>query len=297
VKVAPAVLKKDGKPILILPSRRENLVEKALRKLAVDDVNALSVKQSDKGETEVWVRFTIHQLRTILEEQGHGYKTAELSEALTVLTGAKMTITGETPDEIGGIEGSGIIDKLIWRKHKVGDEEGRSFHVSAKFHPLVTRSLLERTFRRIDFAKLMRPKNELARWLYSRLSHNYLQADATDLVKFQMGDKHRGYSLSLTTIIRETGLKFTNNRLAVRAVRDALGVLREHDIIRGRTWTGEEFPGYIEEITHGPRAGRGRPAIQDVTWRLFPSDAVIDDIIEANKAQKVLNARLASSRR
>ena len=295
VKISPAVMKKGGKPCLILPSRRENLVEKALRKIAADDANALSVKLTDKGETEVWVLFTIHQLRTILEEQGHGYKTAELTEALSVLTGAKMTISGETQDEIGGIEGSGIIDKLVWRKKKVGDEDGRSFHVSAKFHPLVTRSLVQRTFRRIDFAKLMRPKNELARWLYSRMSHNYIQADITDLAQFQMGEKNHGYSLTLGTIIRETGMKFSDNKLAVRAVRVALRILREHDITRGRTWSGDDFPGYLEEITF--TRTRGRPGLQDVLWRIFPSDAVIQDIIDANKAHKAMNVKLASHRR
>lgn len=298
VKVAPAVLQRGGKPLLFLPGRRENLVEKALRKMAADSLEKIKVRNKE-GTTEVSVDFTLHELRNLLASQGHGFKISELAEALEVLAECKVQIVGdiEGSDEIAGINGLGILQNIQWSKKKSGDEEGRAYRMRAIFHPLITRSLIQRTFRQINFGKLMKPKNELARWLYSRLSHNYTQASGSDLINYFSGNKRAGYHISLSTIIKEYGLNHSDLRLAMRAVRNALKVMQEHDILTkggiyegygsdGKRMKGDtdvSFPGYIEEIRYGEKKGRGRKAIVDVIWNLFPSNSVVDDIIKANK--------------
>lgn len=291
VSVAPAAIERGEKSVQVLPGRRENLVEKALRKIASDNLGALDVTEDKSGAKDVWVKFTMYQLRKILGEQGHGFNAGQLEEALQVLTGTKITVTGENDEEIQGWSGSAILQEIVWRKRKKGDADGRDYRIRAKFHALVTNSIMQRTFRMIDFQRLMRPKSELARWLYTKISHNFTQAGEDDLIRFEMGEKNRGYHISLSTIIRENGLQYADLRLAVRAVRSALAVLREHDILRGQSWAGKEFTGYIEEATYAEKPGRGRPPLREVVWTLFPSEAVINDIIKANRSNRALAAK------
>lgn len=293
VRVMPANVKRaDGRVAPILPGMRENLVEKALRKIAAEDLGNLGVTDKD-GNAEVWVKFTLHQLRRTLAEQKHEFKISQLVEALEVLQGAVMTYTADvpatTPTEEGAIK-SGILQTVVWRRKKKGDEEGREYRVAAKLHPLITRSILQRTFRQIDFGRLMKPKNELARWLYTKLSHNYIQASEGDLFLYQGGNKKAGYHLSLSTIVRETGSRYAETHAALRAVRTALTVLRKHDVLRATNWLGQPFRGWEEEISYGPAKG-GRPPVQDVVFTLFPSTAVIEDIIHANEKARLMSRR------
>lgn len=288
VQISPATIKRNGKPVLILPGIRENLIEKALRKIAAEDMAALKVTEQG-GHAEVWVKFTMYQLRRILSSQGHSFNIAQLEEGLQVLQGAQVKITGEVAEcEEGAI--SHILQTVVWRKKTSGDEEGRSHKNMAKFHPFITQSILQKTFRQIDFAKLMRPKNELARWLYTRLSHNYTQASEDDFMKWQMGDPTAGYHLSLQTIIRENGLRFRDTSTALKSVRTALKALRQQDVLRGTDWRGEEFIGWTEKIQFGFSKGGRRP-INDVVFHLFPSVAVVDDIIKANTTARTLRRK------
>ncbi len=266
---------------------RENLIEKGLRKIAAESLDNLSVTDKD-GSPDVWVDFTLYKLRQTLAEQGHEFKISQLVEGLEVMQGAIFTYSADIPaaDEEAGIK-SGILQAVVWKRKKKGDEEGRQYRVSAKLHPLITRSIVQRTFRQIDFARLMRPKNELARWIYTRLSHKYRQAAESDLWRYQGGEKGAGYHLALSTIVKETGSRYADNRSALRAVRTALAILRKHDVLRATNWVGQDFAGWVEEVTFGPAKG-GRPPIQDVVFTLFPSTTVIDDIIRANATARQL---------
>jgi len=282
VRVAPATVERGGKPIMVLPGLRENLVEKALRKIASEDQEHLGVTfNTDTKNAEFWVKFTLYQLRKTLSGQGHDFKISQLVEALEVLRGARLTITGEIGAFADGAD-TNYLQSLVWRRKRTNDVAGKEYKICAKLHPYITRSIVDRTFRQIDFAKLMQPKNELARWLFQRMSHNYIQADHLAHVSWQRGSKNAGYHLSLLTIIRETGLSFASLKYAMAAVRTALEVLRKHDILRSTTWLGEPFKGW-EEVKHYGDSKGGRKPITDVIFYLFPSLSVTEDIIKAGR--------------
>jgi len=286
VRISPAVISKGSgqAPVTILPALRENLVEKALRKIAAEDLANIAARKDDKGEYEVWVQFTIYRLRKLLAEQGHQFTVSQLAESLRVLRGTRIEVTGDFDADTEDGRDSNILQDLVWRKRKKGDSEGRSYTVAAKFHPYITRSIIMRSFRRIDFAKLMRPRNELARWIYLRLSHNYTQADEMDLYNATVLKEERaGYHLALSTILRETAFAYADMTRAMRAVRTALDALREQDVLRGKDVAGNPFSGWLEFPTYGVRKARGRPPLQDCRFVLFPSQSVIDDIIKANR--------------
>lgn len=287
VRVTPAAVPRDGKPAMVLPGLRESLVEKALRKIASEDLDNIGATQKESnGSAEVWVKFSLYQLRKTLAEQGHHFTIAQLEEAINVLQGARLTVTGDLGEYIDGAN-TNFLQSVVWRKKKTGDEEGREFKICAKLHPYITHSILARTFRQIDFAKLMRPKNDLAQWIYIRLSHNYTQASDSDYIKFKMQDKNAGYHLALSTIIRETGCSFATTSKAVRAVRAALTVLSKQDVLMSKDWTGRPFQGW-EEIVQYDDSNGGRRPIKDVIFHLFPSMAVVDDIVKANQKSREL---------
>lgn len=289
VRISPAVIKrKNGAPATILPGLRENLVEKTLRKMAADDLSNIAAPRAENGHLEVWVRFTLYRLRKVLAEQNHHFTIAQLEEALKVLQGSRLEVSGDIDNDAVAGRTANILQDVAWCKRKTGDKEGREHTIAAKFHPFVTRSIVQRTFRRIDFARLMRPKNELARWIYLRMSHNYTQAGEMDLYEFQINKNERaGYHLSLTTILRETGFTYADTTRALRAVRRALTTLREQDVIMKTDWLGKEFPGWIEVPSYGPAKGN-RPPLQDCRFVLFPSQSVIDDVIKANRTAQEL---------
>jgi hypothetical protein len=284
VRVYPGAISRNGQTVLVLPGKRESLIEKAVRKLAADG-NSAVVRRDGGGDCEVWVQFSLYRLRSLLAELGHGFKLAELREGLEVLHGARMEVIMASDSGASRIHSS-IFPSILWRTPRDKLNEHPKAQVCVNLHPLLTRAIAQCTFRAINFSLLMRPKNELARWLFVRLAHNYTQASNSDLTRFLLGDQEAGYHLSLRTIIRETCLRYASLRFAIRAVRTALVVLHNEGILCGISSESSLANGYSEEIRYLPRVGRGRRRIMDVVWHLFPSEGVVDDIIEANRTHR-----------
>ena len=68
------------------------------------------------------------------------------------------------------------------------------------FHPLATQAILELAYFPINQARVGSLKHPLARWLTTRMSHNYRQARKKGFVQKD------GYQMSLKTILEERGL-------------------------------------------------------------------------------------------
>ena len=276
VTISPAVIKRRGAPaIIVMPGQREDLVEKALRKLAAETVESWGVEldQGQGGRPAFSLRFTLYQIRKLLAETGHDFKTVEIDEALRVLQGANIEFDGAIDDYVTG-QVSGILTSYTYVKRRK-DRTGSKSYGEVKFHPLVNASIVQRTFRRIDFRSLMELKVDLARWIYQRMSHNYVQASTEDL-----WDPKRGYHISLSTILRESGMdRRMRMRDNLKVVRAALANLKETNLLGS----------YSEDLRKEKPTGKpGRTAIVDAVWLLKPSVQVIDDVIEANRTAKKL---------
>src|SRR5271166_3602307 len=92
-EILPAQIKdsKTGQERLVFPGGREELVERALRYLAVQQVAKVRLTNAD-GRHSVTVFFTLSMLRRHLEKLGHGFNLAEIKEALDILSGTMMEI-------------------------------------------------------------------------------------------------------------------------------------------------------------------------------------------------------------
>jgi hypothetical protein len=75
--------------LLVFPGAREELVERALRFIAVQQIAKTKLTPGAAGGSHlVTVFFTLSMLRRHLEELGHGYKLSEIKEALDILSGS-----------------------------------------------------------------------------------------------------------------------------------------------------------------------------------------------------------------
>ena len=81
-----------------------------------------------------------------------------------------------------------------------GDTTGDEAYVAMTFHPATTAAILQLAFYPINQLRVGKLKRPLARWLTTRMSHNYRQAKKNGFV-----DKS-GYHISLKTILDERGL-------------------------------------------------------------------------------------------
>ena len=125
------------------------------------------------------------------------------------------------------------------------------------FHPLATQAILELAFYPINQLRVGKLKRPLARWLTTRMSHNYRQARKNSFVQ------NEGYHISLKTILEERGLS-RESRLwdNLKSVREALTEMKKRRIL-------SEMQPFAEELIHAP--SKGRPKIVDAIWTLYPS--------------------------
>jgi len=78
---------RTGQERLVFPGSREELVERALRFIAVQQIAKTKlIPDAETGRQAVTVFFTLSMLRRHLEELGHGYKLSEIKEALDILS-------------------------------------------------------------------------------------------------------------------------------------------------------------------------------------------------------------------
>lgn len=185
------------------PSKREELVEDALRKLMTE-------RHGMMLDGEAGIAFTLYQLQKELKERGHTYSYNQLKESLEILKKVDIEIESEdahlffSPIETLGIKGTG--------------DESQTF---VRFSPLVTHSIKSGTYRMINYNKVMAYRSVIARQLHKRMSHHFTQASLTET-----------YEILLTTIIRDFGLK-PQKRLQqnLTEVDNAINEMKEKSVI------------------------------------------------------------------
>ena len=240
----------NGKQNSLYPTEREELVEDALRRLAATGSGVFLDGQAG-------VVFTILQLQAELTHTAHSYPVDELKEALLVCAQARITITTESGEVITD---SNLFETL--RLEESNDKTENEQQVFVGFNSLVTKSIIDCTFRRLNYEKSMSYKSALARRLHKRLSHHYVQPG--------MGNP---YLLRLSTMINDFGLNSSAERADnLRDVQTALSEMIEKKVILSYE---------AEEITSDSGDGK----LLDAKFVLVPAPELTNELIEANKLQ------------
>jgi hypothetical protein len=172
VTIAPARFKEpDAAGIMhvveVFPSATEELVEEAVRKIFSDQVNGGHDAKTAR------VQFTLRMVRKELKARGKTRSCAEILRALRVMNGCNITLTPAS----GGraLIASPIFPNLagVSRTDWLADPTSR-FMVT--FNDLMHAAITNLAFRQLNYKTLMSLKSPLARWLFKRLSHEYLNA-------------------------------------------------------------------------------------------------------------------------
>jgi hypothetical protein len=272
---------------LVFPGGREELVERALRFIAVQQIAKTKLTPDlETGRQAVTVFFTLSMLRRHLEDLGHGFKLSEIKEALDILSDTMIEIRLESDDEPGQSKRRRFLKATILSNYTgdfaEGDSSGEDSRAAMTFHPLATEAILELAYFPINQARVGSLKRPLARWLTTRLSHNFRQARKNGFVQ------NAGYQMSLKTILEERGLvpeaRLRNN---LDAVRDALKEMKQRRVL-------SKLQAFDEKLVYAPT--RGRPKIINAVWTLYPSDEFVEEIITGSKHMSHARTRLGGNK-
>lgn len=256
VTISPArVNDLDGSQRDYYPSTTEELVEEALRKLAIDQHAGFF----DKPSFRSGVVFTIYQLREELKKHGHTRSYQEIVLALNILSKSVIEIRESTgKGELLAV--SPYLPALVAvSRNKLKDDPTAKWAV--QFHPFVTESIDKATYRQFNYALLMSHESKLTRWL-----HKYvvLKCTGADLVK--------PFSIRYATIKRDSCLlnEYARERAAIDAVDKAFKDLKEKGILHRLE---------RKNVT-GPRK-----KLLDVVFTIWPSFDFVKEVKAANKRQ------------
>lgn len=267
---------------VIFPGVREELVERALRKMAVQRQVESREALDQLGNRIVSLDFTLFQLRQELADSGHHYRLAQIREALEVLRGCRYSIEGLQDDWLIG-KGPYPLLYIEYRR-KRDDQDGQRSYYRAVFPPMASRAILSAAWYPINYGRLMQLRTPLARWIAERMNHSYRQAEKHATLK------GRGYYLYLSRILAESGI-VPEARLRDNAqrVRQSLTELQQTGFL-------SIIDPYLEEPFYENSKRRGRPTLKDIRWTLYPSNVFAEEIIAGNAAMFRLRQRLQTKK-
>lgn len=246
IVIKPAILNKRGKSVLIYPGTREEVVEDALRKFAVSG-------QGQMLEDNAGVTFTINQLRIELKSMGHTYDHAEIKEAIMVCRGATIECYGDNDQTLISSNFFPMIGLTTRQKYLNSQDDTRCY---VMFNPMVTKSIMDLSFRQYDYKLGMEIPSPLARFIYKRMSHYWTQASTI-----------LPYTPSLMSFLRQSPRQLSDDMYSnTRAMTNALKVLIKHKVISH----------YEEEVVRKVRK------VLDVRYKIYPHEDFVKMVKAAN---------------
>lgn len=213
IAIDPAKIKdSDGIVRDYFPGTVEELVEDALRKLAVDGHGLFLDDQAA-------VTFTLYELQQELAKTGHTYSLDQIKKALMVCVGTTIHLTTESGETVFSdhlFETVGLNTREDWKG------QGKKTKAFVRFNSLVTKSIKEGSWRQFNYEISMRFKSVVSRQLNKRLSHNFTYANMA-----------QDFNISLSTMLRDFGLTpYEYMRDNLRHVTKALDEMVEKRVIR-----------------------------------------------------------------
>ena len=254
--ISPArVVDLEGKPRDFYPSANEELVEDALRKLATDQYAGFF----DRPNYQSGVVFSLYALREELARRGHTRSYQEIVLALNIL--AKSIIEIRAGGEKGEALAISPYLPSLAAVSKATLKDDPKARWAVQFHPFVTRSIDQVTYRQFNYDQMMKHNTQLARWLHKQLVLKYTFAELT-----------KPFEMRYSTIRRDSGLLsgYARERAAIDALDRAFQELKTRDIISS----------YERKDETGPRK-----KLLDVSFRIWPSLAFVREAKAANRRQ------------
>ncbi len=247
----------DGKERYFYPSANEELVEDALRKLALEQ----HAGYFDKPNYRSGVVFTLYALREEMKRRGHTRSYQQIVQSLNILSHSVIDIRPDGQGGEGQISSACLPSLVAVSRKKLKDDPDARWAV--QFHPLVTGAIDQVTHRQYNYHLMMSHTTQLARWLHKQL-----------VLKFTFADQFKPFVMRYSTIKRDSGLLggYVRERKAIEMVEAAFASLIEKCILASVSRTDETGP---------------RKKLTDVVFKISAHLDFIRETKAANKRQLV----------
>jgi hypothetical protein len=253
--VYPARVKDfDGVDREFYPSANEELIEDALRKLAIEQ----QAGYFDRPNYSSGVVFSLYMLRDELQKRGHTRSYPQIVQSLNILAHSIVDIIphGEGEKQIT----SPCLPALaaVSRARLAEDPKARWV---VQFHPLVTGGIDTVQYRQFNYHVMMSHSTQLARWLHKQL-----------VLKFTFADHFKTFETRYSTVKRDSGMLegYKRERDAVDALEAAYLELQQREVI-SRFERKDEL---------GPRK-----KLIDVVFTVRPNSDFVHETKAANRRQ------------
>lgn len=205
----------DGEYRDFYPSASEELVEDALRKLAIDQQSGYF----DKPNYRSGVVFSLHMLRQEMEKRGHSRSYQQIVQSLNILSGCSIEIHSKDGGE-SYAKAPCLPSLAAVSRAKLKDDPHSKWVV--QFHPLVTAAIDQVTHRQYNYALMMSHTTQLARWLHKQL-----------VLKYTFADFGSRFEMRYSTIRRDSGLlnAYGRERAAADKLEEAFEDLKTAGVI------------------------------------------------------------------
>ncbi|WP_371765544.1 hypothetical protein [Massilia sp.] len=253
-----------GKTVDYYPSATEEIVEDVLRKMAADQEQQQGF--FDKKGYVSGVAFSLYQLREELSKLGHTRSYSEIVLSLEILHKTNIQIT-TTDGREEQVRSSTYFPAMGTARRKDIDADP-SARWGIQFHPLVTRSIDELTYRQFNYHQLMSHRSQLTRWIHKQL-----------VMKFTFAEIGGLFKMKFSTIKRDSALLtgYKQDRQAVVAVAESFEELKKSGLLMDFEKGNE---------TRGPRN-----KFVDVEFILTPSITFVREVRAANKRRQLAGAQ------
>jgi hypothetical protein len=203
------------------------------------------------------VVFSLYALREELAKRGHTRSYQQIVMALNILSGSIIEIEARDGEKGEALVKSPYLPSLVAvsRKRLKDDPEAKWM---VQFHPFVTDSINQVTYRQYNYHLMMRHSTQLARWLHKQL-----------VLKYTFADFSKPFEVRYSTVKRDSGLlsSYSRERAAIEALETGFKDLQAQKII---AYERKDVTGL-------------RKKLLDVVFKLWPSMEFIKEAKAANK--------------
>lgn len=266
VIIQPALIQEEKNgvksTVSYYPSANEELIEEALRKMAMIQKIGFHEPMKRSG-----VMFTLYQLREELKRRGHARSFNEIIKSLTILSSSIIEIHGVDMQHNKSYgKRSAYFPAVTWvNQADLSEDSNAKWHI--EFHPLVTESIDKLSYRQFNYQQLMSHSTQLARWLHINL-----------VSKYTMASKMKPFEMRYSTIKRDSAMLsgYIVERQAIAACDRSMEELKTQKI--------------AHEIKRYTVMG-ARNKIIDVVYTISPTHCFIAEVKAANARQGQLKGQ------
>lgn len=243
------------------PSASEELIEEALRKMAVEQERGFYIDEKPKSKSGVI--FTLYQLREEMKRRGHTRSLDEIKLSLDILSGSSIQIIANTHKTKVCAKSTYLPVVLgVSRSDMESDPDAKWL---VQFHPLVTESIENLSYRQFNYNQLMSHTKQLTRWLHKYLIQKYVFASIT-----------KPFEIRYSTIKRDSAM--LDNYVRPRSAHEAC------DISINELVTNAVLARQDRWVDRGVRG-----KVQDIVYTLIPSPEFVAEVKAANKRREKLS--------